>query len=380
MELFSSINKNLLVILFMILPFSVYSTTYIKNIRIDADDNAEPGDDDTTFWFSGTARYDLESDQDSVDIHIYFEYVPFGVGRAFNHELERGYNHFICIDSLSSGDIGMVAPGDNHEIKWRFKTRNGDNQCRIKIGRLNGLYTPISSYNSSHGAHARMITNKEYSYNNMGLKSENKITYNSNRDSGFTSTSVDIPLYTKYGQLIKSDESSDKPEKLKRYNDRHLVVFDREGWGATLHYVFGAVYDSERRIIERYSLSPDHVDFTEEDRETFYPPDYILEYDDQDRYVLRKQYKGGLSCKDCPDYNFAGYEAYRRYFSSPDRKIPDSTVISCVDTNEDDQKHRSIITNETITINGEVKHDSTHEYNMYTGSPGTCCRRLPARR
>jgi hypothetical protein len=207
------------------------------------------------YFYSGNAYYDLEA-QGPTQVHIYLEEIPFDPYTIISYTKTGdthyyGHAEFIKIDSLCSGDVGIVQGKTHCSIKWKYSTINPSNHCRIKIGVGNYLYAKTKD--SLEGQ-----TRSIYSYNRTGTIASTTI------DSLGTlaSRKIVVPKYTRCGQIIIDDISH--PFAVNGYDEEERMTYAREAddYGFVIHYIYGFVYDSCNREVEhqtlRFGASPEN--------------------------------------------------------------------------------------------------------------------------
>ena len=209
------------------------------------------------YFFSGIAKFDIESSLDSVNIHVYLEDVPFKRYRimkamplGMGEDTFTGNSRFIKIDSICTGDVGRIKSKKNCTVYWHYATKNRKNHCRIKIGTGNFYYANTKTETTSI-TRGILTSKEEFWYNNLGLLSkreEHSINY------GSPLVITKVPKYTIDGQVLVDDTTD--PFVTNAYDNQGRAIFRQEANanGLQINFVFGYVYDSLSRAVQRQHL------------------------------------------------------------------------------------------------------------------------------
>jgi hypothetical protein len=248
-------NETLITqLLLSFLPFAGFSQNgltsgvFIKNVMVPQQEIALDSIVAPRFFYSGNAYYDLEA-QGPAQVHIYLEEIPFEpytiiLFTKTGDTHYCGHARFVKIDSLCSGDVGIVQGKTHCSIKWSYSTTNPANHCRIKIGLGNYLYA--KTQDSLEGQ-----IRWTYTYNCTGTIASTMID---SIDVGSIGRKVVVPKYTKGGQIMIDDTSH--PFAVNGYDEKERMTYAREAStdGLILHYIYGFVYDTSNRVIEQQML------------------------------------------------------------------------------------------------------------------------------
>jgi hypothetical protein len=236
----------------IILLFSIYVTavdstafhTFIKNVSAPQSEITLDSISGGRSYYSGKAYFDIETPGTAVSVHVYLEEVPFEPYVIYTQKHFHGNGKFINIDSLSTGDIGLLLSKKQCVVRWSYSTTNAANHCRIKIGTGNFLYA--KSKDSLEGQ-TRWI----YKYNNIGIIASTQID---SIGSGSIPSHLIIPKYTLGGQRMIDDTGS--PFAVNGYDNLERMTFTQEASqnGYILHFIYGYTYDEKNRAIQKQQL------------------------------------------------------------------------------------------------------------------------------
>jgi hypothetical protein len=227
--------------------FSVDTTAYntiIKNVSVPQSEISLDSVSGGKTFYSGRAYYDIQTPGVPVPVHVYLEENPFGQYVIYTQKYFHGRGKFRKIDSLCTGDIGLVQSKQHCTVQWKYSTNNPANHCRIKIGLNNYLYAKTKD---SLEGQTRWI----YNYNNIGTIAS---THIDNIGSGSTPSQTIVPKYSKGGQLMVDDTG--KPFAVNGYDERERMTFTKEAdqTGLIVHFLYGYVYDDKNRAIQKQQL------------------------------------------------------------------------------------------------------------------------------
>jgi len=311
------------------------------------------------YYYTGTASYRLQADEDSVQIHAYLEFVPFErfmIPRPFakevnHHRVLGGHARFRRIDSLCTGDVGWVQPGDSLSFVWRYSTTDASNHCRIKVGVGNLVYVNTKTTDYKAGEQTSRFV---YRYNNRGLLAKTISDH----------LPPKVALYNRHGQLLVDDTTS--PFVTNAYDSLNRLVFAREAneSGVHLNFIYGYKYDSLSRAVEvrglRWGATPQAPGI----------PSNVehISYDSLSR-IVNTQKQVSVEVKTCaPVYHFVG-ELTREYFYSPGSLKPDSLLRIYTETARDKVVSR-ILNRYSYDRNSQLAQIHTLVYGL--DEPGAC--------
>lgn len=200
--------------------------TFIKNVSVPQSEISLDSTSGGRTYYSGKAYYDIQTPGSAVSVHVYLEEIPFEPYVIYTEKYFHGNGKFIKIDSLSSGDLGLMTSKNKCIIHWSYSTINPKNHCRIKVGTGNFLYAKTKD--SLDGT-----TRWTYQYNNIGLLASTKIDPIS---SGSTASHLIIPKYTRGGQRMIDDTAT--LFAVNGYDNLERLTFTKEAdqIGLILHF------------------------------------------------------------------------------------------------------------------------------------------------
>ncbi|MBN1576119.1 MAG: hypothetical protein JW913_06185 [Chitinispirillaceae bacterium] len=349
------------VVLITILVFSfagdasVDSTAYrvlIKNVTVPKELITHDSTVNGRNYFSGIVTYDLESDLDSVDVHVYLEDVPFQryyiTGKTLTVEYsDTGYHYghvrFIRIDSLCSGDVGKISPKAGCRVYWSYSTTNPKNHCRIKVGVGNFQYVLTGILTEGE-----VQPNSTFKYNNLGLIRE--------------LAGQQYPKYTLDGQMVVDDTAS--PLVVCSYDENGRLIYkDNMTYGP----IFTFYYDSCSRLI----CLKQHENGATPENPGIVINNFIVTYGD-DGYVHSVEKKAGYLVTACsPVWEFIGTEITTYYYSVSVPGRIDSLYREMFETTRNNKLVSRIINKfESFDKVGHVT--SVHSIVLGLDDPGTC--------
>ena len=333
-----------------------------ENIVLDSNSNGR-------YFYSGEVTFDLESDMDSVNIHVFLEVVPiqrYIIIHPIDMSIEsykyfNGNAPFQSIDSLCTGDVGWIRPRKGCTIHWQYSTTDLKNHCRIKIGTGNYLYAHTKTEYFRDGVPSFY---EDYRYNNLGLVAQfERTTFTSETDSG---KEIKIPKYSKNGQLVVDDTTN--PFITNVYDEKGRAIFRQEAVfsGLLVNFVEGYVYDSLSRAVQILQLNFGAT--AENPGEPVNVEDIVF---DAGNRIIRNSKHFGCRVTTCdPIYEFSGKEVIQFYYKDDSSHFPDSTVR---EFREDARNGKlvSIITNKnTFRPDGLIEESVSISQGM--DDPGAC--------
>jgi len=338
---------------------SLNDTAYsclVRNVRVPRDSITMESSNGSVFYYSGSVFYDLETDLDSVPVHVYMEEVPMRRYRLHD-SLHVGHVPFSKIDSLCSGSIGWVSPGSNRHVRWQYGTTATANHCRIKVGVGNVAFVRTHEISKTGSQQFTRL----YSYNKMGLLHRIRSWQG---DTAAPPRTEQVIKYTEHGQTLGLGRVVNSYDSLGR------LCYSRMGTGVTSLYVYGYSYDIHNRLRKRYHLRSGALpcDFS-----TWINRDSIA-YDDKDRIVYKDRYlriqRGAYNTNKyplCSGFTFSGLDAQKHVYSGL-QQVPDTIRRVHVDTSTGTVMSRNVTVNfhNGSTVDSSLSSSSTH------GDPGTC--------
>jgi hypothetical protein len=302
--------------------------------RITVDSLPEGG-----YRYSGELTYNLESSLDSIQLHVYLETVPFA--RYFvKEQWEGGQGALMRIDSLCTGDLGWVRPKSGNLIHWTFTTPDKSLHARIKVGMANLDYVLRERRDYASADTMNPIVTR-FGYDNRGL--DKSMTYNL------------------HGQVL-----FDPPYRWRRYDAGNRLVYEQLGMNATLQFIFGWVYDSLSRAVEKDHLPPGFA--PESPGKPFNRE--LYQFDAASRMTRSQKYLSATQFACNRDYRFYGLDIQEYFYRDAAFPLPDSTVRSYLDTAKQNKlllrEHQSFRYNPDSTV------DSYDHWTEGFDVPGTC--------
>jgi len=303
----------------------------VKNVVVPKDQIVLDSISNGSYFFSGVATFDLESSLASINLHVFLAEVPFKRYRIMNEigigeNIFSGNAQFRKIDSLCTGDVGLIKPKKNCVIYWRYSTKNRKNHCQIKIGAGNYYYANTKTEVTSI-TRGILAGKQEFWYNNLGLllkSQENAL------DNGKPFVIVKVPKYTNDGQVLVDDTTD--PFVKNAYDNQSRAVFRQEAIasGYKVNFIFGYLYDSLSRAVQRQHLlfgatsaqpgapfNIEYITYDDHDRIAFYEINFCFV-----NFVCRNPYD-----------SIAGKETMKYFYGNGNSTLADSIVRDFFDKN-----------------------------------------------
>ncbi len=350
------IKTTLILVVFLLsvtraAPDSTAFKVLIKNITVPKESIVLDSSVNGRNHYSGTVTYDLESDLDSVDVHVYLEEVPFRqyyiTGKTLTVEYSdtgyhQGHVHFIRIDSLCSGDVGKISPKAGCRVNWSYSTTNPKNHCRIKVGVGNFQYVLTQVLEEG-----KEQTGPTFKYNDLGLLSE--------------LSGQKYPKYTVDGQMAADDTAS--PFIICSYDEKGRLIYkDNSVYGP----IFTFEYDSCSRVV---SVKQHDIGATPENPGTILN-NFSVTYGN-DGYVHTVSKKAGYLVSACsPVWEFIGTEITTYYYSPSVSGRIDSLYREMFETKRNNKLVSRIININEYSDDGYVT--VLRSIVLGLDDPGTC--------